>query len=315
MPNKRIDLRPVDRVEITVLVDNYSDTLLMENQGIVHRPDVLPRGPIAEHGLALLVNVAGDGEEHTILMDTGLSPGAMLHNADLLGVDLAKAEALVISHGHWDHLGGLEAFLGLHGPGLPVVAHPDAFNPKRLSLDGGARTVDLPGLRREALDQAGAVVEMRAQPSGMAESMVAVLAEVPRRTPFEKGFPAAQAFMAGGWRPDPLRDDQGLAVLVRGRGLVVISGCAHAGIINTAHHARAVTGVDQVHAVLGGFHLTGSFYKPCLGPTVAAMKEIGPDWLAPMHCTGWHSCQEFARAMPTAYLVSTVGTTFSFQGK
>ena len=311
----KLTIRPADRVEITVLVDNYTDTLLMEQEGIVRRPKVLPQGPIAEHGLALLVRVFGGQESHAVLMDTGLSEHALMHNAKLLGLDVSQAEALVISHGHWDHLGGLASFLKIARPGLPVVLHPEAFHARRLSLKGGAEIVDLPGLSRETLEAAGVEIIAQREPSTLADGLLTVLGEAPRQTSFEKGFPSAQAFIDGQWQGDPLLDDQGLAVLLRGEGLVVISGCAHAGIVNTVLHAQQVMGEKKIHAVLGGFHLTGSFFKPVLAPTIKALKELEPAWLAPMHCTGWNAANEFGRALPQACLVSTVGTTFTFQGQ
>jgi 7,8-dihydropterin-6-yl-methyl-4-(beta-D-ribofuranosyl)aminobenzene 5'-phosphate synthase len=307
-----VKLRPARRVEITVLVDNYSDVLLTEQKGVVRRPRVLPRGPLAEHGLSLLVRVFAEDRQHAVLLDTGLSDHALFFNAKLLQVDLTMAEALVLSHGHWDHLGGLERFLGLAGEGLKIVVHPDAFNAKRLSLQDGAEIVDLPRLSKEALIRAGADLDIQAAPSTLAGDMIVVLGEVARQTSFEKGFPAAQALVDGDWRMDPLRDDQGLAVVVEGKGLVVISGCAHAGIINTILHAQKVTGEKRLHAVLGGFHLTGPYFQPVVDPTIEALSAMKPDWLVPMHCTGWSTCNRFAQMMPEAFLVNTVGTTYRF---
>ena len=99
---------------------------------------------------------------------------------------------------------------------------------------------------------------------------------------------------------------------VKGKGLVVISGCAHAGIINTVEYARKITGVDTVHAVIGGFHLTGPFFEPVIQPTIDAMKEIGPEYVIPLHCTGWKAMNRFAEEMPGQFILNTVGTTYTF---
>jgi 7,8-dihydropterin-6-yl-methyl-4-(beta-D-ribofuranosyl)aminobenzene 5'-phosphate synthase len=305
-----LTIKPAERLEITVLVDNYSDLMLMEQEGVIRRPQVLPLGPLAEHGLSLLVKVLNGDEKHTILLDTGLSEQAMLHNAELLNLNLAEIEALVISHGHCDHFGGLLPLLKLTGPGLKIVCHPEAFNPRR--LEEGRETVDLPGLNRGALIAAGGDLYLSKEPSSLADGMVVVLGEVARQTEFERGFPASKALIAGSWQTDPLRDDQGLAVLVEGEGLVVISGCAHAGIINMALHAQKILGQQKVHAILGGFHLSGPDFKPVIEPTIKALQKINPNWLVPMHCTGWQATNELAQAMPQAFLLSTVGTTFIF---
>jgi 7,8-dihydropterin-6-yl-methyl-4-(beta-D-ribofuranosyl)aminobenzene 5'-phosphate synthase len=112
---------------------------------------------------------------------------------------------------------------------------------------------------------------------------------------------------------DPFHDDQGVAVKVKGRGLVVISGCSHAGIVNTVKHCQAVAQTSKVHAVLGGFHLTGPIFEPIIGPTIEEMKKIGPDFVMPMHCTGWQAINQFGREMPQQFILTTVGTTYVFQ--
>jgi 7,8-dihydropterin-6-yl-methyl-4-(beta-D-ribofuranosyl)aminobenzene 5'-phosphate synthase len=111
---------------------------------------------------------------------------------------------------------------------------------------------------------------------------------------------------------DPFHDDQGLIINVKGRGLVVLSGCAHAGIINTVEHARKITGTEKVHAVMGGFHLTGPLFEPILLPTIDEMKRIHPDYIIPMHCTGWKAITQFAKEMPGSFILNTVGTTYMF---
>ena len=165
----------------------------------------------------------------------------------------------------------------------------------------------------EALREAGAVVHRAKEASTLASDLVLVTGEVERVTGFERGFPWAEAKIDGHWTVDPFHDDQGLAVKVKDKGLVVIGGCSHAGIINTVKQAQKAARTDAVYAVLGGFHLTGQAFEPIIGPTIEAMKKIGPDYVVPMHCTGWKAINQFATEMPGQFLLNSVGTTYVFQ--
>ena len=146
----------------------------------------------------------------------------------------------------------------------------------------------------------------------LALNHVLVLGEIGRITEFEKGMPGAEANVNGEWVKDPFPDDRGVALKVKNKGLVVVGGCSHAGIINTVRHAQRVTGTAKVHAVLGGFHLTGPMMESIIGPTIREMKEIAPEYIVPTHCTGWKAINEFAREMPDQFLLNTVGTTYVF---
>ena len=135
--------------------------------------------------------------------------------------------------------------------------------------------------------------------------------EVPRVTGFEQGFPFFQAELDGRWEPEPhLMDDQALVANVKGKGLVVLTGCGHSGIVNIVRCAQARTGVDRVHGVLGGFHMPGAFFEPLIPLTVDALRGIGSDLIVPGHCTGWKAQQAIAAAMPEAYVHNAVGTTY-----
>ena len=143
-----------------------------------------------------------------------------------------------------------------------------------------------------------------------------VTGQVARTTDFETGFPVHFAEVGGQWQPDPLiHDDQAVVMNVRDKGLVVLSGCGHAGIINVLRHAMALTGVSRVHGVLGGFHLTGRLFEPLIAPTVAALRAMAPKLIVPSHCTGWQAVHEIARTLPDAFVPNSVGTTFLVQGQ
>ncbi|HVP97314.1 MBL fold metallo-hydrolase [Methanoregula sp.] len=304
-------LREAERAEITVLVDNYTDIFVPSQKSVDHRPPfALDRPLLAEHGLSCFIKVVANGKEHTILMDTSLSCGCMLHNACQLGMDPAQTEAIVLSHGHFDHTGGLSAVLHRVGHQMPLIVHPDAFLSRRLKSQG--KIVDLPRLDPVSLKKDGAAILERPGPSLLASGHLLVTGAIERTVEFEKGFPGMEAHVGGKWIPDQILDDQGLVINIKGKGLVVISGCAHAGIINTIRYAQKVTGVDCVYAVLGGFHLTGPLFEPVIAPTVEAMKQINPEYLVPMHCTGWEAINRFFSAFPKAGILNTVGTTYIF---
>lgn len=305
-------LLEADGLELTVLVDNYTDILMTQSTETVRRVMCPPpMVPWAEHGLASVLRVRCRGEEHMIVMDAGVTPECLTHNVDLLKVDLSSTEAIVLSHGHIDHYGGLSGLMGRVRKGTPTILHPDAFLPRRLNFPGVGPS-PVWKLEEGLIAGLGGAVHKRAEPSTIASGLVQVSGEIRRRTAFEKGFPFAEARFDEGWKVDPFKDDQAIAVNIRNKGLVILSGCAHAGIINTVEHMREITGVQKVHAVLGGFHLSGPLFDPIIPATVEAMRQIAPDHIVPMHCTGWRAIGAFASAMPERFDLNVVGTTYVF---
>ena len=308
-----IMLKPVDSVEITILVDNYTDLLLAQNTPTVQRP-LLDYGKtlIAEHGLSLLIRVRSGVRTCQFLMDAGSTDHALFENAKMIGIDLEGVEEIVVSHGHYDHIGGLDRLLRSSSCRMPVHLHPAAFARRRKIRPDGSY-LDLPVPVRDEISHAGGILHLSKDPSLICQQMVMITGEVERTTDFEQGSPVLEAEGKDGFVRDMFRDDQAVVLHLKDKGLIVISGCAHAGIVNTVRYAGEVTGVDSVHAVLGGFHLSGPHFETIIPDTVRSLGEIDPDWIIPMHCTGFTAQVAFREAMPDKFVISTVGTTFRFE--
>lgn len=307
----------MDGISITLLADNYTDRLL-PSSAIARRPPMVGSGrilpaPIAEHGFSALLDLKAGQRNFKFLFDTGVSKDGALRNADLFGADL-HVGAIILSHGHFDHTAGLQSMLGRTGS-TKLVVHPDAFLRRWLVFPDGTRAA-LPHIDEDELARNGATVVKTAAPTALpadTEPFLIVTGEIPRRTSYEIGFPLQYAETKDGLVHDPLvKDDQALVVNVKDKGLVVISGCAHAGIINTVTHARRLAGTERVHAIVGGFHLTGPTYEDAIGPTLQALSGIAPDFLVPCHCTGWKAVNRMAHQFPDKFIQPSVGTTLNF---
>lgn len=269
-------------------------------------------GMLAEHGFAALVNVGRGDTSTTLLFDTGMSPDTMTTNAERLGVDWDVVQGIVLSHGHFDHAGGLAGLARRRGRrGLAMTVHPDVWTRRRITIQG-ADPVELPTLSKHALEQEGFAVIERRQPSLLVDNAVLITGEVDRTTEFERGMPPShQAWTGSAWTHDPrVIDDQALVVHMRGKGLVVLTGCGHAGAINIVRHASRLTGVKRLHALVGGLHLSGPAFEPVIGPTVEALTELAPDLLVTGHCTGWRAQGVLAAALPDTWLPGSSGSTY-----
>jgi 7,8-dihydropterin-6-yl-methyl-4-(beta-D-ribofuranosyl)aminobenzene 5'-phosphate synthase len=310
-------LKEVDRIEVLTLMDNYVD-LLLESTEVVTRPPKAKGGRIqtdtlvGEHGLSLLVTVHEGKEKHTILFDTGHTGIGVLHNAAHLEVDLGKIETIVMSHRHMDHTGSLGPILERLGRPIPLVIHPEAFLPSRYLLLPDGKKLTFPDtLNRKDLEKARVQIVESRKPVPVAKGKILVTGEIERATAFEKGLPNAYTEQDGELVRDPITDDQSLVMHLRGKGLVVISGCAHSGIINTLVYSRKISGVDRVYAVLGGFHLSGPQFEPIIEETIESMKKMNPKIFVPMHCTGWKAVHRFEESFPEAFVLNSVGSTIT----
>jgi len=324
--SSKIALQPVDSVSITTLVDNYFDMLLTD-QGPAKRlglpttetPRVAtaaleegqtPDTPLAEHGFSAMITLTSSGREHRVLFDTGMSPDGLVDNMRRLGHSPKELEAIVLSHGHLDHTTGMDGLMRTLGrANLPVFLHPEAWSKRRLLLPG-REPFELPTPSKSAIKGAGFDIIEERQPSFLLGGSLLITGEVDRTTEFEKGMPVQQAWRNGEWQPDPLvLDDQAAIVNVRDKGLVVITGCGHAGIINIIRYARKLTGIERVHAFLGGFHL-GYPFEPVIPQVCDALAELDPQVIVPAHCTGWKAVHALAARFPNAFIQNSVGTRF-----
>ena len=312
-----IALEPVDALTVTTLVDNVTDLLLVDEGpakrfSLARAVDLTGDALRAEHGFSCLVTVERAGRTTRILFDAGLTPDGLVENMRRLELSPGDIDIVVLSHGHWDHTTGMDGLVKALGrPNVPVLIHPDFWSRRRVALPG--TPVELPSTSKGALQGAGFEIVEQQQPSFLLDGSLLVTGEVDRTTDFEKGHPLFEAYRDGHWQPDPLiLDDQALVANVRGHGLVVLTGCGHSGIVNILRYVRKLTGENRIHAVIGGFHLSGPVFEKIIAPTCAALGEFAPDYLVPSHCTGWRAIHAIAAALPDAFIQNSVGTRFEF---
>jgi len=315
----QVSLSPVEKVEIVTLEDNYIDLVSLDNTDVVARAVPLrglelSNSVIAEHGFSALVRTTLNGQVRTMIFDFGFSEDVVVRNAEALSLDLSQVQEAALSHGHIDHFGGLGAVAERIGnKGTKLVLHPAAYKKGRYIEPLPGVKVVLPGLEPSEAQTGGFSVVTTAAPHAMLDHTVLFLGEIPKKTEFEAGMP--NAFFenqTGESTRDLIEDDTALVVHLSGKGLVVLSGCAHAGIINTVRYAQKVTGIDKVHVVMGGFHLSGPASEKAIAPTIRAMKEIAPDHVVPTHCTGRRATMSFEKELPESFVLNMAGTTLTF---
>ncbi len=307
---------PVDRVTLTVLVDNVAGWSTDWGRPSVRTPsqwisrDGDPRQIRGGLGLSFLVTVESDNHRESILYDTGPSPDLLRHNLSCLDIDLREVGTVVMSHGHWDHFGGLPLVLQSIGESGPEIhAHPRMFYRRSVRTKSHRRI--LPDVMQpEEIEQMGGRPVMSRGHRVVAGGMALVSGEIPRETDYERGFRGQEALIEGEWRDDSVViDDQCLVINVAGLGLVVVSGCSHAGIVNMLRYAQKLTGVDRVYGVFGGLHL-GSASEEVIRRTVRDLTEMGPQILGVGHCTGWRALTALYHSVPHAFAASSVGVRY-----
>ena len=311
-------LNEVDKVEILMLQDNYVELTAMDHSAVVQRAMPLDGGEIrrsvqAEHGFSAFVTTTKNGAAGTVLLDFGFSAGGVAFNARSLNVPMQNVDVLALSHGHSDHFGGFAEAVKLIGKkGIELVVHPDVFKSPRYLKFSEEMKIYFPKITREEIEHLGVRIVETSQPLSILGGDVLFLGEIERVSDFEKGFPIAHYEEGGKEKWDPIEDDTALAIHLKGKGLVIISGCAHAGIVNTVSFAKRVTGVEKVHAIIGGFHLSGPLFEAIIGRTAEELKKIGPEYIVPCHCTGRKAIMAIEKEMPAQFILNMSGTKLTF---
>ena len=322
-------LEPVDRLEFQVLIDNVTDSLSTTPPNVTLEWPALMRAGMQElsgscqccanHGLALVIRAFHGTQSKTLLFDGGPVEFAVEYNGTRLGTDFGSVAAVVLSHGHWDHAGGLPKALELISRAngnrtVPCYLHPGMFRKRALPLPGGGLLPiqDIP--TPNDLAAKGAAPIITNEPQTALDGMFQISGEIPRVTSYEKGFPGHKRMSEDGksWEDDPLiMDERFLAVHVRGKGIVVFTACSHAGVVNVLSHARCSFPSVPLHAVVGGFHLAGGNEK-IIAESVQDIGDFGLRLIAPGHCTGWRALNALVRAYGDSIVAPlAVGKTFA----
>ena len=320
--------KEVDALEILVLVDNLTDSLSSNPANVQPEWSVLLTGGklrvlagsnicCAHHGLSVLLTARVGGKKRTLLFDAGPAAATFRRNSEILGVDFASIEAVVLSHGHWDHAGGLleavESIARARGnKSFACYVHPGMFRQRATRRPDGQLYVNelVPDPAR--LENAGAQVINTREAQSVADGAFYVSGEIPRLTSYEAGVPNHLSRSADGasWEPDPLiMDERFVSVHVRGKGQFVFSACSHAGLINVLTHAKSLFPSVPLYGAMGGLHLSG-INERVIPQTVADLKSFGLKLLAPGHCTGWRALSHLARELGDELVPSAVGQQY-----
>ncbi len=261
---------------------------------------------LGEHGFSALIEVAGERRPYRLLLDTGFTGEVVLHNADLLGVDLYNIDFIVLSHRHYDHTGGLPALMNRVKKDAVVVAHPAVLKPC-FSRKPRLRIIGMPREARMAVEDR---LLLSPQPLELVPG-VFFLGEVRRSNKVEKceGFLTASE---GGLTPDEMLDDTGVAINI-GDGALLVTGCSHSGVVNMAEWALEVTGASRLLGVIGGFHLVGAS-DDRIAWTCKQLTSFSPRILAPMHCTGFKATMALMKAAPSSFRMAGSGTILTVGG-
>lgn len=303
---------------ITVLDENFVDILLPSTARLRRYNMDQHFNPkygeiLAENGLSFLVETYFEGNITTVLFDAGLTAAVVKHNARLLGVDLHAVDAVVLSHGHPDHFGGINGVLEAIGHPTPVVVHPDAFNPRMIVKKYTTLPMINIGLSREGVQQAGGHL-MEARGSLPLGPGVFTSGEMATTADFEFEAPAGRLCVHtdGTVAGDDINDHQVLGIDVAGHGLLVIDPCGHRGIVSSVEHMRGLSGTDTLYGVMGGFH-TGhpGMSSNRIDKTAQTLAEYEPELIAPMHCSGFPLKKAVADLAPNAFELVTAGAVLT----
>ncbi|MGH7374327.1 MAG: MBL fold metallo-hydrolase [Candidatus Rokuibacteriota bacterium] len=308
-------LTEVDRVRVTTVVDNYID-VLRQDEKVARRfstfvarqmPDLR-----AEHGLAHYVEVTRGESTVRIAFDFGPSETALTHNFRVLGLDAGAIDVLALSHGHWDHFGGLGGFLRTYRRAMKkdLIFYGGEDHFLSRWTQRGTDRVSLGRLHRDEIERYDVRVESVRAPLLVADGVL-LSGEMHEQEAFEPIPDNLKVERDGAVVPDSFIGEQTLIAHVKGRGLVVVTSCSHRGIVGICRHAARITGVPKVHAVIGGFHLSG-LKEERVTRVVDAFRDLEVDWIVPQHCTGLEAMATMLHRLPAEMVPSSVGSVFTF---
>lgn len=302
-----VNIPEAEKITITIIIDNYTETT-RPSYKIANR---YTGGYLyAQHGLSYHIETVVDGRSHSLLFDFGPTFPGLIGNMDALKIDLDKLEALALSHGHRDHFGGLVEFLNSRREkipkGIPFYVGEDAF----AESGQGQRVAHRPP-KKQDIEALGLVKILEIKDPTPIVSGAYLTGRIEKVTDYEKVDPGRWVKKGDNLEPETFIGEQSLVLNLKGKGLIVFTGCAHVGVVNTVKHAQKITGVTNVHAIMGGFHLTGA-KEELIRRTVADVKAIAPHYIVPMHCTGFEATGVFAKEMPDQFILNTVGTRYVF---
>jgi 7,8-dihydropterin-6-yl-methyl-4-(beta-D-ribofuranosyl)aminobenzene 5'-phosphate synthase len=301
----------IDRLILTILTDNYYDAL-RPDPPMGKRFRAFPGASIhAEHGLSCHLEGINNGISSFFMFDYGTDPLGIIKNMELLGIDVGTVDAFGLSHGHFDHWGGLLTILGRARPGVYLYVGEEAFACRFSRRPGSNDLIDLGRLDKEAIEQQSIAEIVEVDEPIEVMPGCYLTGAIERATDYEQGSPNLIIQRGGSFERDHFPGEQAVVCNIRGNGLVILSGCAHAGIVNTVKHAQKISGIEKVHTVIGGFHLVNAAPE-IIEKTVSDMKQLAPDYIIPTHCTGFEAIAQLATAMPEQCILNTAGTRYVF---
>jgi 7,8-dihydropterin-6-yl-methyl-4-(beta-D-ribofuranosyl)aminobenzene 5'-phosphate synthase len=304
----------VDKLTLWVLADNYYDANRADIKNTKRYRSLPGKSIHAEHGLSYYIETVANGKTSTCMFDYGLDPVGVMNNIALLGIDVGKANAFSLSHGHYDHYTSAVSIFKQIQPrilsGTPFYVGEEAFAQRYVLRVGATVPSDLGQLRKEDIEVLGLKVVEVINPVEIVPGAY-FTGNIERVTAYEKVPTTFQIKRGEKIEHDTFPGEQAVFFKVKGKGLVVLSGCAHAGIVNTVKQAQKSSGTEKIHAIMGGFHLINA--KPeLIQSTVADIKAMRPDLIVPTHCTGFEAIVAFSKEMPDEFVLNTTGTQYTF---